>query len=79
MSKLPNALLVQFNNVYIRNNWAYPPKELLTTLGITFQEFIFFKWKKHREFQSVQNSERYGGDNVKTKKRPEWCGGRWRR
>jgi len=65
MSKLPSSLLLQLNNINIRNNWVHPPKELLTTLGVTFHEFMFFKWKKHKEFQSIQNSE---SKNIKTKK-----------
>ena len=70
MSKLPKSLLLQLNNVNIRNNWIYPSREFLASLGITFHEFVFLKWKQHREFQSMQYSK-----NVKTNKKPKWGGG----
>ena len=78
MSKLPKSLLLQLNNVNIRNNWIYPSREFLTSLGITFHEFVFFKWKKHREFQSMQYSKIYI-KNSKNTKQPEWGGGMKRR
>ena len=74
MVKWPKSLLLQLTNINIRNNWAHPPKEFLMSLGVTFHEFIFFKWKKHREFQSI-HSKVCASKNVKSNKKPEWGGG----
>ena len=46
MNKFPESLWSKFNKIKFKNNMVRPPKEFLDNLGMTLQEFIFFKWGK---------------------------------
>jgi len=75
MRKFSKSLWIKFNRIEIRNNFVYPSNELLYNLGITFQEFMFFKWKKHKELEYIQNSSKEN-NNIKenNKINGEWRG-----
>ena len=57
MSKSNQSLLSRFKQIDIRNNFVQPSKDVLKKYGVSFQEYIYFKWKKHRELESIHNGE----------------------
>jgi hypothetical protein len=77
MRKIPESMWSNLNRIDVRNNWVHPPKELLNALGITLQEFIFFKWKKYRELEYAQknaNNVNNNNNNNNNNISGEWRG-----
>ena len=77
MNKFPELLWTKLNKIKIQNNRDHPPKALLDKLGITLQEFIFFKWKKYKELKYTRSPSKHikeKNNNKDTRMSGEWRG-----